>query len=143
MQNESIRKLIGRGISFPFVPNNASGVATNELVDRINQSLFILFETPKGSRLMLPDFGSDIQKFRFDPLDRVLLERLRYTINEDIKKWEPRVIVTSIEFLEDTNMIDNSILYISIYYNIINTPVSGNYVYPFKRENYDSVDSRY
>lgn len=143
MQNESLSKLIGRGAKFPFAPSLSRGVASNDSTDRINQSLFILFDTPKGSRLMMPEFGSDIHKYRFDPLTKVLMEKLRYTIVEDIKRWEPRVVVTKIEFLADAAAVDNSILYISISYYIINTPVSGNYVYPYKMQTYDTVIQSY
>jgi len=92
---------------------------------------------------MMPEFGSDIRKYRFDPLDRVLMERLRYTITEDIKRWEPRVSLTSVEFLADAQAIDNSILYISISYRIINTTVEANYVYPYKLSTYDTIDTSY
>jgi len=136
MNDNNITRIIGSGIRFPIVPNNNKGVATSIYLDRINQSLSILFSTPKGSRLMLPDFGSDIYKYRFDPLDRVLMEKLRYTITEDIRRWEPRIRLNSVEFLTDDHFIENSTLYISIYYSILNTPVTGNYVYPYRLVSY-------
>lgn len=135
--------LIGRGSSFPYNRSDKGGFSYTEDIERINQSLFILFETSKGSRLMMPEFGSDIRKYRFDPIDRVLMERLRYTITEDIKRWEPRISLTSIEFLEDPQMIDNNILYISISYQVINTDVTANYVYPYKLTTYDTLDISY
>lgn len=135
--------LIGRGPSFPYNPSDTGGYKYTENIERINQSLFILFETPKGSRLMMPEFGSNLRKYRFDPLDRVLLEKLRFTITEDIKRWEPRISMTSIEFLADNEAIDNNILYISISYNIINTPISANYVYPYQLSTYDTVSINY
>lgn len=135
--------LIGRGPSFPYNRSDTGGFSYTEDIERINQSLFILFETSKGSRLMMPEFGSDIRKYRFDPIDRVLMERLRYTITEDIKRWEPRISLTSIEFLEDPQMIDNNILYISISYQVINTDVTANYVYPYKLTTYDTLDISY
>lgn len=131
--------LIGNGPSFPYNLSSKGGLDYVSDIDRIDQSLFILFETQKGSRLMLPEFGSDIHKYRFDPLDQVLIEKLRYTITEDIRKWEPRISISSIEFLADNLAIDNSILYISITYNIISTNVSHNYVYPYKLEPYSEV----
>ena len=137
------RSLLGRGPSFPLNRSDTGGLAYTEDIDRINQSLFLIFETPKGSRLMMPEFGSDLRKYRFDPLDTVLMERLRYTITEDIKRWEPRISLVGIEFLADSAAIDNNILYISITYNIINTAVSTNYVYPYKLETYDSVKISY
>lgn len=142
MANNS-RSLLGRGPSFPYNISNTGGLKYTEDIDRINQSLFILFETPKGSRLMMPAFGSDLYKYKFDPLDRVLMERIRYTITEDIKRWEPRISLISIEFLTDHIAIDNSILYVSISYRIINTDVLGNYVYPYKMNTYDTLDISY
>lgn len=135
--------LLGRGPSFPYNRSSTGGLKYTEDIERINQSLFILFETPKGSRLMMPEFGSDIYKYKFDPLDRVLMERLRYTITEDINRWEPRITLTSIEFLADDRAIDNNTLYISISYNLINSDVSGNYVYPYKLETYDTLEISY
>lgn len=137
------RSLLGRGPSFPYNKSDSGGLAYTEDIERINQSLFILFETPKGSRLMMPEFGSDIRKYRFDPLDKVLMERLRYTITEDIRRWEPRISLISIEFLSDDQAIDNSILYISISYRIINTTISANYIYPYQMSTYDTLEISY
>lgn len=137
------RSLLGKGPSFPYNKSSTGGLAYTESITRINQSLFLIFETPKGSRLMMPEFGSDLRKYRFDPLDTVLMEKVRFTITEDIKRWEPRISLTSIEFLADNDAIDNSILYVSINYRIINTTVSGNYVYPYKLSPYDTLKSSY
>lgn len=139
----SSMNLIGNGPTFPYNLSDIGGLSYTEGIDRINQSLFILFETPKGSRLMMPEFGSDLRKYRFDPLDRVLMERIRYTITEDIKRWEPRISLTSIGFLSDADAIDNNILYINISYSIINTTISANYVYPYKMSTYDTLDISY
>lgn len=141
--NISTRSLLGRGPSFPYNRTDSGSLSYSDGIDRVNQSLFLLLETPKGSRLMMPEFGSDIHKYRFDPLDKVLMERLRYTITEDIRRWEPRISLTSVEFLADHENIENSTLYISISYRLINTPVTGNYVYPYKLETYDTTQISY
>lgn len=130
--------LLGTGPSFPYNVSDSGGLKYVTDLDKIDQSLFILFETPIGSRLMLPNFGSSINKYRFDPLDSVLLEKLRYSITEDIKKWEPRISLVSVEFFSDSQSIDNSTLYISITYRVINTNVTHNYVYPYKLGSYDT-----
>lgn len=137
------RSLLGRGPSFPLNKSDSGGLQYTEDIERINQSLFIIFETAKGSRLLNPEFGSDLRKYRFDPLDRALMEKIRYTITEDIRRWEPRITLTSIEFLADNLMIDNSTLYVSISYRIINTPVTGNYVYPYRMNTYDTIPANY
>jgi len=135
--------LIGRGPSFPYNKSSSGGLEYTEDIARINQSLFLIFETPKGSRLMMPEFGSDLRKYKFDPLDRVLMEKVRYTITEDIKRWEPRISLSSIEFLLDDDVIDNNILYVSISYRVINTNVPANYVYPYRLGTYDTNEISY
>lgn len=132
-----INKLIGKGPKFPFTPNTKKVVSISDSIERINQSLFIIFSTNKGSRLLMPEFGSELFKYRFDPYDDVLLVRIRETILSDIKAWEPRIIVDDINFYDSDSAKDNNILYISISYTIINTEVKGNYVYPYQRDVYD------
>ena len=124
--------LLGKGIRYPFTVSRTGGVLTNEYLDRVNQSLFILFETEKGSRLMQPQYGSNIKKYRFDPFDEILINKLEYEIRDCISIWEPRVIVDSIKFRTTPEDIDAYTLYISIDYHIINTDVSNNFVYPFR-----------
>lgn len=133
--------LIGSGPSFPYNVSPTGGLMYVKDIDRINQSLFIIFETRKGSRLMLPNFGSDLYKYKFDPLDTVLMEKIRYTITQDIKNWEPRISLTSIEFFADDKAIDNNTLYVSITYTIISTNVQANYVYPYRLESYDALSA--
>lgn len=132
-----INRLIGKGPKFPFTPSANNGVSSSESVDRINQSLFILFKTNKGSRLMMPHFGSDLYKYRFDPYDNILIVKLRETIFNDVKMWEPRITIDSINFYDSDHAKDNNILYISIDYTIISTEVKGNYVFPYQREVYE------
>lgn len=137
------RSLLGRGPSFPYNRSDSGGLEYTDDIQRINQSLFILFETPKCSRLMMPEFGSDLRKYRFDPIDRALMEKIRYTISEDVDRWEPRIALTNIDFLADSQAIDNNTLYISIDYRLINSDVVGNYVYPYKLQSYDTLNSSY
>lgn len=124
--------LIGRGMAFPLTPNQMGGIQLRESEARINQSLLILFETPKGSKLMDPDFGTDVHMYRFDPLDEVLIERLEYCIRNDIGRWERRIVITEIDVKDTPDLRENNTLIISVKYKIINTNVEGNFVYPFQ-----------
>lgn len=139
--NDALLKLIGRGIKFPFLPTVSQNLEETEGTERINQSLFLLFETPKGSRLFLPDYGTDLRLYRFEPNDDILVEELRQSLVLDVERWEPRVSVKSIEFYRDNESIDNNILYVHISYKILNSDTIGNFVYPYKTEPYDSVSN--
>lgn len=142
MATNSINSLIGKGIRYPFTKSIKGGVELNEGVERINQALFLLLSTPKGSRIMQPEWGCSIDKYKFDPFDDVLLDKLEYALTEDVKKWEPRIIVKDISFLADEDAKDSHILYIRLSYNIINTDIEGNYVYPFRVGTTVTVKSR-
>lgn len=139
MTNE-LRSLIGRGISFP-IDCTQHTLNQSEDIRKINQSLLMLFETPKGQRLFLPDYGTNLRLYRFEPNDEILVLQLRSVLTEDVIKWEPRISVTNIEFFREPNMIDNNVLYIGVSYTVKNTSESGSFVYPYQREPYDSVDS--
>jgi phage baseplate assembly protein W len=104
----------------------------NDGIERINQSLSILFDTEKGSRMMQPEYGSDIQKYRFDPFDEILIDKLDVAIKESIRLWEPRIILDHIDYKTSSQDIDSHILYIQLRYHIINTDVEGNFVYPYR-----------
>lgn len=139
----STKSLIGRGPSFPLNRSNIGGLLYTEDIERINHSIFLILETPKGSRLMMPEFGSDIHKYKFDPLDQVLMEKIKHTLRQDITKWEPRVLITDIVFLTDEQSVDNNILYISMTYRIVNTTITANYVYPYQLGTYDTLKISY
>lgn len=132
-------RMIGSGVAFPFKSTEVFGLALSTSLERINQSLFILLSTRKGSRLMLPEYGSSLSMYRFDPYDRVLVEKIRETLFTDIAKWEPRVSVMSIDCTLDQVSINNHTLYIRVKYSLRNTDVQGNFVYPFRLGTYDTT----
>lgn len=135
----SLKDMLGKGIRFPFTVNEHGGVKMSESIDRINESIFIILETRKGSRLMLPTYGSDIYKYRFDPYDSILIDKLRECIISDLTEWEKRITVKDIEFLTSDALKDQSTLYINIKYNIVNSDVEGNFVYPYRYTTYNTI----
>ena len=133
---EALEALVGKGLAFPFTPTDTGNLALNTLIERINQSIYMFLETPKGSRLFLPTFGSEIYRYKFDPLDDVLKEKLRYTLEVELTKWEPRIDLKSIQFYNDTT--NPNTLYTALSYNIHNTQVEASFVYPYSLEAYSS-----
>jgi uncharacterized protein len=123
--------LIGRGAKYPLNTDFSGGLEKSSSLERINQSINIILDTPVGQRLMLPDFGSRIQDLRFEPLDVVMIEQIDNYIREDLRKWEPRITILGIDFKDNPDLRDQSTLFVSIRYQVINTKVEGNYVYPF------------
>lgn len=66
--------------------------------------------TAKGSRLMMPNFGTNLDKMIFEPLDPILLADL-YSEIETVIKFDPRVKLISLILTPDydVNIVSVSI----------------------------------
>ena len=78
-------------IDFPFKdsPNGYYFKLNNNDKDAIRADLLHLLLTNKGERLYLPDFGSDLRKYIFEPNDNITHDDIRNNLNETIKKYIP------------------------------------------------------
>ena len=76
--------------------------------DAIRADLLHLLLTNKGERLYLPDFGSDLKKYIFEPNDSITHEEIRENLNDTIKKYIPNLIINSIIF--KNNDVEESIV---------------------------------
>ncbi len=73
------------------------------------------------------EFGSLLHLLRHQKNDAVLQELARVYVVDALKRWEPRVIVTSVKVTRETQDGEN-ILAIRLRYNVISTNVPGNNV---------------
>ena len=71
----------------------------------IKQAIVNLLMTNKGERLMNPDYGSDIRRYLFEPLDYGTANRITGNIKSTIDTFEPRISVLNLRALP--NMDDN------------------------------------
>lgn len=70
--------------------------------DAIRADLLHLLLTNKGERLYLPDFGSDLKKFIFEPNDEITHEQIRDNLNETIVRYIPNLLINDITFRNDS-----------------------------------------
>ena len=96
-------------------------------VDAIKNSIFNLFNTRKGQRILLPEYGLNLDQYIFERMSR----EIAYSIGEDIRigiqRYEPRVTPLKINVSPsyDINTYEVTIvLYIPAL--SINTNISGN-----------------
>jgi phage baseplate assembly protein W len=61
-----------------------------DLVD-IKQSINTLLSTRLGTRLFLSGYGTDIEKYLFEPCDRFTASAIMTEVVLAITRWEPRV----------------------------------------------------
>ena len=129
---------LGKGTRFPFEFQRRSGgvrisTATSSDHEHIRESILQILNTRPGERFMRPDFGSRVRDLVFEPNISVLKGLLRHYVIDAIRRWEKRVVMTSIEFVEDDGDRDSNVIRVRISYRLVNSPVEGSLVYPFYR----------
>jgi phage baseplate assembly protein W len=86
------------GINFPFRDNPLGYYfSLSETTDQeIRSDLLHLILTKKGSRYFLPDFGTRIYEFIFDPFDGETFEAIKSDIQAQVDKFIPNLIINNI-----------------------------------------------
>lgn len=98
-------------INFPFRDNTKGFFLDMNKTDNkaIKADIMHLILTNKGERLYLPDFGTNLRKFIFEPNDGVTETQIRDEIADAIKKYIPNVTIDDvlIEKLENNEHVAN------------------------------------
>ncbi|KAA3624876.1 MAG: hypothetical protein DWQ02_22435, partial [Bacteroidetes bacterium] len=125
--DKNLNKIIGRGWSFPPSFSHASKeVEMTFGPEDIDRSLEIIVTTRLGERIMRPDFGCALDHFAFEPMNTTALGTIKYIIETALLYYEPRIEVNEVK----VELLDLSILNISIIYTIRATNSRFNFVFP-------------
>jgi hypothetical protein len=107
------------GYNPPFYDGKYSILPRQEDERLIKNDILQLLLTVPGERYYKPAFGVGIRNYLFEPLDNVLLNRLRLSIIDQISKNEPRVINVRVTLTPDEA---RNGLNIQIFSNMRNQP---------------------
>lgn len=58
----------------------------------VKQSLINILTTKKGDRRMYPTFGASLEKFLFEPIDKITADAIADLIINEITYWDSRVV---------------------------------------------------
>ncbi len=72
--------------------------------------------TPKGQRLRMPQFGTDLIKYIFDPNDDVTWEAVKNEVSEAVSKWTTNMTLNNIQVVKNEN--DESEIYVRLDYSV-------------------------
>lgn len=107
------------GITFPFKDSQEGlFLSMNNLPDdEVRSNLMHLILTLKGSRYFLPDFGTNLMKYIFEPLDGGTKKVIEKEIREAVKKFIPNLQITKVDVKtledikieEETQTLDGSV----------------------------------
>jgi phage baseplate assembly protein W len=85
-------------IKFPF-QDSTKGFFMEMSEDNdsaVKNDLLHLLLTQKGERYYLPDFGSDLRKYVFEPNDGITYSEMEQDLNETIKAYIPNITINKI-----------------------------------------------
>jgi phage baseplate assembly protein W len=124
------RSFLGTGWSFPLEFNAASSeVQTVSQEEDIQQSLFILFSTYPGERVMQPGYGCELRSMVFETMTESTETAIKNIIERAVLFFEPRIDLNFIDLNKDN--IEQGILNILVDYTVRTTNTRSNIVYPF------------
>jgi uncharacterized protein len=124
-----VTEIIGSGLAFPLQVDRRGGIALARDETDIEQAIELILATAPGERPMRPEFGCGVHDFVFDTIDASTIGKMELAIREALDRWEPRVIVETVEF--ELDEVSDGRLIIDIGYRIRVTNTIRNLVYPF------------
>lgn len=127
--SEVARDFLGTGWAFPVEVDQRGRIALAGQETDIEQSIRIILLTPKGQRVMRPDFGCHIHELVFAQNDGTTAGLAVHYVTEALNMWEPRIRVLDVKASSDD--ADGSRLLIEIEYEIKATFDRRSLVFPF------------
>jgi len=131
--NTPYNSFFGTGWSFPPTFDHESGQVemVSDLVD-IEQSLDILLSTSLGERVMVPDYGCNLDDYMFESLNNSLIGLIKHHVENAILFYEPRIIAEKVDVTtaDSFDLIEGRFT-ITVEYRIPETNSRYNYVYDY------------
>ena len=122
-------EIIGSGLAFPLQVDRRGGIALARDETDVEQAIELILATAPGERPMRPEFGCGVHDFVFDSIDANTVGKMELAIRDALDRWEPRVVVETVEFNLDE--VADGRLIIDIGYRVRVTNTMRNLVYPF------------
>ncbi|HEU4325259.1 MAG TPA: GPW/gp25 family protein [Roseiflexaceae bacterium] len=97
----------------------------------VEEAIQIILLTPKGQRVMRPEFGCRIHELMFAPNDATTAGLAAFYVREALAMWEPRITVIDVQVGPDPYAAER--LLVEIIYEIKTTHDRRSLVFPFYR----------
>jgi len=107
------------GINFPFIESKKGYYLDMTITDAedVRASLMHLLLTNKGERFMMPEFGTDLLKYIFEPNDTKTITDLKLDINTTISKYIPNMQINNI-IINNNDEVNKETITIKIEYTV-------------------------
>jgi phage baseplate assembly protein W len=97
------------GAPYPITKHPLGLLRTQGGMNQVKSDLLVLLLTEPGERIMLPEFGTPLRQFFFEPNDSTLVDKVKQVISNSINTWEPRIAVNQIDVTNDESSIGKSL----------------------------------
>jgi phage baseplate assembly protein W len=131
MTDKHLADILGSGWAFPVGVDARGRIALARQEDDIRQAILMILLTPKGQRVMRPEFGCQIHDLLFAPNDATTAGLAAYYVQDALAMWEPRIRVLDVDARPDAD--DPARLLIHIRYEVLATYDQRSLVFPFYR----------
>jgi phage baseplate assembly protein W len=114
------------GPAFPFRIDPATGgVAWAFGSDKLRQNVRLVLGTRCGERPMLREYGTRIQSLVHNPNDGVMVELLQTQAQQALLQFEPRVLVTHMQVIQEEGEVR-----MQLSYTHITEPIADQLILP-------------
>ena len=107
------------GIKYPFMSDGFEHYyldTNNTVKDKVRSQLMHIVFTPKGQRVRLPNFGTDLIKFIFEQNENTTWDAVKTEVNESVKRWATNITVNDIQVVK--NEENESEIYVRLDYSV-------------------------
>ncbi|MGZ8493410.1 MAG: GPW/gp25 family protein [Gemmatirosa sp.] len=129
--SDPTRDFLGTGWAFPVGVDARGRIALSRRERDVEEAILMILLTPKGQRVMRPDFGCQIHDLIFAPNDATTAGLAAYYVKDALAMWEPRIRVLEVNAGPDPQAQER--LLIDIRYEIKATYDRRALVFPFYR----------
>ncbi len=123
--------IIGSGWAFPPGVDSRGRIALARQERDVEEAIHMILLTPKGQRVMRPEFGCRIHELIFAPNDANTAGLAIYYVEDALGMWEPRIRVERVSAEPDPT--NSGRMLIEIRYEIKATHDRRSLVFPFYR----------
>jgi phage baseplate assembly protein W len=109
-----LKEKIGVGIN----AQNSNDIVVDNDSDAIRNSLYNIFTTKPGQKLLTPSFGSNLEQYLFESVNEINAKIIGNNILKVISTFEPRIDVLKIQV---TPVADQLTYYVTFSYKLLNT----------------------
>ena len=120
------------GINFPFIQSEKGNYLklTETTDEEIRANLVHLLLTRRGSRYFLPDFGTRLYEYIFEPLDGPTFNQIEAEIRDSVEKYIPNLLISKVSVYAATDDLVESVVQAGV--NTFNLPGRNSVEYTAK-----------